>query len=30
MPSRLLVELTEERGASVRVSGGARLMVAGS
>ena len=30
VPSRLLVELTEERGASVRVSGGARLMVAGS
>lgn len=30
VPSRLLVELTEERGASVRVSGGARLMVPSS
>ena len=30
MPSRLVVEFTEERGASVRVSGGARLMVAGA
>ena len=27
VPSRLLVKLTEERGASVRVSGDARLML---